>query len=403
MSRRLTCAVVAALCLAVAAPTAVAAEPGVEVAAAAPSAGPGGDDRQAALRGLTDAGAVSAIAKVRDGGGTWRGSTGVSDLVSGAPVREDGRFRIGSVTKMLVATTTLQLVGEGRLGLEDSVESHLPGLVPNGQNITVRQLLNQRTGLFDVINETTEIFPHPTDAQGFRDWIAAGGLNRTFTARELVSKSMAHPPHFEPGAKYRYSNTNFTLLGMIIEAATGNSYAHEIRHRILRPLGMTKTSLPGASAVIPGRHAHGYWTTVDGAGTPNPVKTDIDVTRHNASWAGSSGGIISTTADLLRFDKALLHGKLLAPAQQREMTTMLGTGSDKLAYGMGLARTPLSCTTVLGHSGSVLGYSTHLWGTAGRQVALSYTPRGDNAEKEAQAKAVGTFLETAFCGTGRGR
>ncbi|MCX4676525.1 beta-lactamase family protein [Streptomyces sp. NBC_01433] len=403
MSRRSSCAVVAALCLALAAPTASAASTSdASVSASAVSASrPGADARQLALEALTGANAVSAIAEVRDGSGVWRGTTGVSDLVREAPVRGDGRFRIGSVTKMFVAATTLQLVGEHRLGLEDSVESHLPGLVPGGQDITVRQLLNHRTGLFDVINESTEIFPAPDDPDGFRNWIAQGGLNRTFTARELVTKSVAHPPHFEPGTKWAYSNTNFSILGLIIEEVTGHSYAQEIQRRILRPLGMTKTSLPGSSAEIPGRHAHGYWTTVDGIGTPDVVKTDVDVTRHNASWAGSGGEMISTTDDLVRFEKALLRGKLLRPEQQREMTTMLRTDpdSDRLEYGMGLARTPLSCTTVTGHSGAVLGYGTHLWGTADRQVALSYTPRGDAEEQTAQSKAVGAFLEAAFCGS----
>ncbi|MEV7936040.1 serine hydrolase domain-containing protein [Kitasatospora sp. NPDC088264] len=401
MSRRLTSALIAAFCLAVSASPASAAVAGAEDSAAS-SVRPRGGPLQLALNGLTDAKAVSAIAEVRDGDQRWRGTTGVTDLVGQAPVRGDGRFRIGSVTKTFVATTVLQLVGEHRLGLEDSVSSHLPGLVPNGQNITVRQLLNQRTGLFDVTNEGTDVFPNLNDPAVFRTWLAQGGLNRTFTARQLVTASVSHAPYFAPGTQWGYSNTNFDVLGLIIEQVTGHPYGQEVGQRILRPLGMTKTTVPGRSTTIPGPHAHSYWTTVDGAGTGNVKKTDIDVTDQNPSWAGAAGEIISTTDDLIRFQQALLKGKLLRPAEQREMTTMLETvpGSHEIDYGMGLARAQLSCTTVLGHNGGTFGFSTQLWGTADRQVAVSYTPRGDDAEQTAQNQAGIKFLDAVFCGAG---
>ncbi len=398
MSRRLTCAILATLCLAVSAPAASAATAGPEDAAAARHR-PGPDPRQLALKGLTDAKAVSAIAEVRDGNQTWRGSTGVTDLVGNAPVRGDGRFRIGSVTKMFVATATLQLVGDHRLGLDDSVESHLPGLVPGGQHITVRQLLNQNSGLYDATNEPGGIFPDLNNPAVFRTWLAQGGLNRTFTPRELVSASVAHAPYFAPGTQWGYSNTNFDLLGMVIEQVTGHPYAQAVSQRILRPLGMTRTTLPGVSTTIPGPHAHSYWTTVDGTGAAE-VRTDLDVTDQNPSWASSAGEMISTTDDLLRFDRALLQGKLLRPEQQREMTTMFPTTptDHQLDYGMGLARAQLSCTTVLGHNGGTFGFTTHLWGNADHQVALSYTPRGDDAEQTAQNTAGLKFLDTVFCG-----
>ncbi|MFJ9692556.1 serine hydrolase domain-containing protein [Kitasatospora sp. NPDC101183] len=400
MSRRLACALIASFCLAVSVSPASAVAAGAEGSEASSARSHGGP-LQLALKGLTDAKAVSAIAEVSDGDRRWRGATGVSDLAGRAPVRGDGRFRIGSVTKMFTATTVLQLVGERRLGLEDPVSSHLPGLVPNGQNITVRQLLNQRTGLFDATNDGTDIFPDLNDPAVFRSWLAQGGLNRTFTARQLVTASVSNPPYFAPGTQWGYSNTNFDILGLIIEQVTGHPYGQEVSRRILRPLGMTKTTVPGLSTTIPGPHAHSYWTTVDGAGTGNVTKTDIDVTDQNPTWAGAAGEMISTTDDLIRFDQALLHGKLLRPAQQREMTTMLETvpGSHETDYGMGLARAQLSCTTVLGHNGGTFGFTTQLWGTADRQVALSYTPRGDDAEQTAQNTASLKFLDAVFCGT----
>ncbi|GLZ37636.1 serine hydrolase domain-containing protein [Actinokineospora sp. NBRC 105648] len=379
MSRGLTCTLIALACL----------------AATAPAASASTDNRRVDLKAITDARAVSAIAEIRDRDKTWRGSTGTTDLTTKTPVRSDGRFRIGSVTKTFVATTALQLVGEHRLSLADPVERHLPGLVPNGQNITVRQLLDQTSGLFDPTNESTEVFPDINDPAVFRTWVAQGGLNRTFTPRSLVAKAVKHDPYFAPGTKWGYSNTNYTLVGMIIEKVTGHPYGQEVSARILRPLGMTDTSVPGRSTKIPGPHAHSYWTTIDGT-----TQTDVDVTEHNPSWAGAAGEIISTTDDLLRFQRALLNGKLLRPQQWQEMTTLHQTdpGSHDLDYGMGLARAQLTCGPVWGHNGGTFGFTTQLWGTQDRQVALSYTPRGDEEEQTAQNIAGLKFLETAFCG-----
>ncbi|MFJ5118369.1 serine hydrolase domain-containing protein [Kitasatospora sp. NPDC088548] len=405
MKRRFACGLAAAVCLALAAPAvpAVASTVGavdtVGTAGAENVAGTfGGGQRQTALEGLTRAGATSAIAEIRDRAGVWRGTSGVSDQAAGAPVRGDGRFRAGSVTKMFVATTVLQLSGEHRLGLDDPVERYLPGLIPNGANITLRQLLNHSSGLWDPTNEKGGIFPDEADLPALREWVAKGGLNRTVTARELVAASTAHAPYFPPGTRHHYSNVNYTLLGMIIERVTGHGYAQEVSARILRPLGMTRTTFPGLSRGIPGPHAHGYLTLGE---SPDPAQNDVDVTEHNPSWAGAAGELISTTDDLLRFERALIGGKLLKPSLMREMTSMIPLGEEKKVqaeYGLGLARVQLSCGEILGHNGGIFGYSTELWGTADRQVALSFTPRGGEAEQTAQAQADWAFLNAAFCG-----
>ncbi|MFE2721733.1 serine hydrolase domain-containing protein [Kitasatospora sp. NPDC059327] len=410
MKRRLAYAVAAAVCLVLAAPAAPAlAAPAGAPSADAPADASGATDaradrdpvaqkRRQALRALTDAGAVSAIAEIRDRRGVWRGASGVADLATGAPARADGRFRAGSVTKMFVATTVLQLVGEHRLDLDDPVEKHLPGLVPGGAGITVRQLLNHTSGLWDPTNESGGIFPELFDPAVFRAWYADGGLQRTVTARELVAASAAHPPYFPPGSAWQYSNTNYALLGLLIERTTGRDYGQEITRRILRPLGMTGSSFPGTASTIPGPHAHGYWTIVEDAA---PVrKTYVDVTEQNPSWAGAAGELISTTADLARFERALLDGRLLPPRLMREMTDTVPTdpGSHQLDYGLGLARYQLSCGPVLGHNGGIFGYTTQLWATTDRQVALSYTDRGDTTDQEAQGAAMRGFLEEALCG-----
>ncbi|GCD97769.1 serine hydrolase domain-containing protein [Embleya hyalina] len=403
--RNLTCAVAASLCLAVAVPVAAADE--LDVASGPSASAPTRPDEVAwgqALGALTEAKAVSAIAAVRDAEGTRRAGVGVSDRTTGAPVRADGRFRIGSVTKTFVATTVLQLVGEGRLGLNDPVARHLPGLLPKvagkDSTITVGQLLKHTSGLWDPTNEPGGLFPDIDSPEAFRAWVAQGGLVRTYTPRQIVVAAVGdpnvpgsgHAPYFEPGAGWAYSNTNYVLAGMLIEKITGRTYAQEIDRRILRPLGMRQTSFPGTSTRIPGIHAHSYWYL-----SPNEA---MDVTRTNPSWGGAAGEMISTTDDLLRFHRALLAGRLLRPAQMREMRDAVPTSTtpDALRYGVGLARLQLSCTVVWGHNGGIFGYSTQLWGNSDRQLALSYTPFGTDRDQEAQAAADTALIEKVFCG-----
>lgn len=407
--RYMTGAAAVGLCLAMVSPMAVAAPGGAggpdsSQSHAAAAARPRPDAAwQRALTGLTDAKAVSAIAEVRDRDGTWRGSSGTADRATGAPVRQDGRFRIGSVTKTFVATALLQLVGDGKIGLDDLVARHLPGVLPQvggkESQITVRQVLNQTTGLYDATNEIGPIFPDLGDPAVFRTWVSQGGLTRTYTARQLVAASVGdpkvpgsgHPPYFAPGTAWGYSNTNYVLAGMLIEQVTGHSYAQQIEQRILRPLGMTRTTFPGTSTRIPGPHVQAYW----------PVGPDaVDVTAINPSWAGAAGEMISTSDDLLRFNRALMSGRLLRPAQQREMTTTLPTDatSNQLRYGMGLARVELSCTAIWGHNGGIFGFSTQLWSAGDRQLVMSYTPLGNDTELEAQNQAVMDMLEAVFCG-----
>ncbi|WP_316528878.1 serine hydrolase domain-containing protein [Kitasatospora brasiliensis] len=402
MARRTVTALVGAVCLALAGP--VVSAGAVEAAVGRPGAA---DPREAALRALTGAGAVGAIAEVRgadgSGGGVWRGSSGVSDLATGAPVRTDGRFRAGSVTKMFTATTVLQLVGEGRIGLDDPIERYLPGLVPNGGRITVRQLLDHSSGLRDPTKARGGLFPDPTDPAEVRNWLDQGGLTRAITPGQVVAASVAHAPDFPPGSRFGYSNVNFTLLGMIIEKVTGHGYAQEVTARILRPLGLDSTYFPGTATGIRGPHAHGYWTVPEGPGPAD--RSDRDVTVASVTWANAAGELISTLSDLNRFVKALLDGRLLPPALLKQMTATTPIEVDGaptgLGYGLGMAGWQLSCGPVYGHDGSVYGYGTQLWSSGDRQVALSVTPRGDLTQIMAQLGAEADFLEQAFCGTGR--
>ncbi|MEV0390121.1 serine hydrolase domain-containing protein [Nonomuraea sp. NPDC050643] len=342
-------------------------------ASAAADAAPGGEpDFQALLDRVVAGGAVAAIAEVRDGDKVWRGASGRARLGAARPAPVDGRFRIGSVTKSFTATVVLQLVGEGRLSLSDSVERWLPGLVDRGAGITVRHLLQHTSGL-------------PEYTTGMMDrWGVPRQRYRTWSARELVARAEALPRRLAPGAGFDYSNTNYIVLGLLIERVTGGSYAAEIGKRILRPLGLRHTHLPGASPAVPGPHAHAY-VPVTRKGKVVPV----DLTRFDPTMAGAAGEIISTTADLNRFYRALFQGGLLRPAQLKEMKD-LGRTEE---YGLGLEAGPLPCGTAWGHGGGPF-YKTVAFSSAdgSRQVALSMTPLSGDPEQAALA-----LLTAALC------
>ncbi|WP_371493493.1 beta-lactamase family protein [Kitasatospora sp. NBC_00374] len=330
-------------------------------------------------------GASAALGAVREGSRpTWKGAAGTSDVATGAPVDENGRFRIGSVTKAFVSTVVLQLVGEHRLGLDDPIERFLPGEVPNGAAVTVRQLLNHTSGLPNHTDDPAFDFTKP-------DW-AERGRWKDYRAQDLVDIANRFPPLAAPGTAWNYSNTNYVLAGMIIAKVTGHTWNEEVDRRIVRPLGLTHTSMPVSSPFIPGPHAHGYLQLPAGP---------ADVTLENPSWAGPAGGGISTTADLNRFIAALLGGKLLRPAELAEMqrTTGLGDGKD---YGLGLQRYDTPCGLYWGLTGGIPGYHTGMFGAADgqRQFAMSVNFYG-SSDPAASGKAWQDLVDAGTC-AGRG-
>jgi D-alanyl-D-alanine carboxypeptidase len=314
-------------------------------------------DRTGLQQALDDSrteGVPGALAEVRDEHGTWRGTTGVAELGGSRPVPVAGRFRIGSITKTFVATVVMQLAGQHRLGLDDPVERWLPGMVPGGDRITLRQLLSHTSGLYDYT----------------RDWgLPVGFLDirwRTWSPQELIGLAMAHPPLFDPGVRFSYSNTNYTLLGLVVQAVTGQSYATNVERRIIRPLGLHGTSVPGTETRIRGPHAHGYIPVAEG----DTVRT-VDITAMNPSALWASGDIISTTADLNRFFTALVHGDLVGDAELQAMLPPPGA-----PYGLGLRRLDLPCgITAYGNDGDAPGYSSQSYVTEDtrRTITVSHT------------------------------
>jgi D-alanyl-D-alanine carboxypeptidase len=353
-------------------------------ATAAPAAAAGRPD-PAALQDVVNelgaSGASGVLVEARDRDWTWRGAAGVAELGTNRPVQPRGRFRVGSVTKSFVATVALQLVAERRLGLDDAVERYLPGLVPGGAGITVRQLLQHTSGLYDYTDALLGGATVP-DILRLR--------NRSWSPRELLAYALPEPPLFPPGTGWSYSNTNYILVGLLIERVTGRPYGAEVTRRIIRPLGLHQTEVPGRDPDIDGPHSHGYLPLErDGEIVP------VDVTRFNPSIAWAAGEILSSAADLNRFYGALVRGRLLpAPLLAQMQST---TGEEQ--YGLGLFSLVLPCGEVLwGHTGGIFGYETFAMGTADgrRQLTLSANPWVNGNPGNG---AFDLLLELVFCGT----
>jgi D-alanyl-D-alanine carboxypeptidase len=319
---------------------------------------------QAALDDIAGTAAVGVLAEVHDRTRVWRGTGGLSRPGTDEPVPVAGRFRAGSITKSLVATVVLQLVGEGRLGLDDTLQQWLPGSLPDGGRISMRHLLQHTSGVVNYTNAASfrAVYRTPADIVRLRD--------RTWTPRELVALVEGLPLLFEPGTSWMYSNTNFVLLSMIVERLTGVGYAAEVRRRILRPLGLRHTQLPGTDPLLAGPHPHGYLAVQD---------EPVDITEFNPSVAGASGELISTAAELNLFFRALIDGRLLGPSEQKQMRIARATPHD-YEYGLGLMTRQVSAGTRLwGHRGDIFGYYAESWTTEDgeRQLTVAATPWGD--------------------------
>jgi len=273
------------------------------------------------------------------------------------------------------------LVDEGRLRLDDSVERWLPGVVPDGEHITVRQLLNHTSGLYDFRDTLTVLPPDPAFLEM---------RSRTWTAAEQIERAVAHAPTSQPpGSKYKYSNTNYLVLGEIISRVTGQSYGEEIERRVIRPLGLHDTVVPGTSVRIPGPHPHGY-VPISQNGTVGLV----DFTEMNPTLFGAAGDMISTTADLNRFFAALLGGRLLPAGLLSEMKT---PGTEESTYGLGLSWHDTACgVRVYGNDGDALAYQAYSFSTEDthRQVTVAVTPNFRTNPDD----SVNTFVDRAICG-----
>jgi D-alanyl-D-alanine carboxypeptidase len=309
------------------------------------------------------AGAPGVVVRVDDGSGQ------VINIAEQAPwsrrdhiIATGDRFRMGSNTKTMVAVVLLQLVGEHKLALTDSIDTWLPGLVPDGRNITLRMLLNHTSGLFDYLDDPAVLKA------------VTGQDSRVWTPRDVVAAAAAQPPLFVPGVEYSYSNTNYVVLGLVAEKVTGESLANLLQLRIVTPLRLRDTYLATGTdhqedaALTPGYEPDAvrlarllpprYPAGTEFAGPSRPegyvATTDINV---SAAWA--AGGMVSTAQDWARFQTALLSGQLLRPAELQEMQSAVSEGPDTPnRYGLGLEQIVTPCGTVWGHVGQIPGYNS---------------------------------------------
>ncbi|MFJ9697033.1 serine hydrolase domain-containing protein [Kitasatospora sp. NPDC101183] len=322
----------------------------------------------------------AALAAVTGRDGRTRTYTaGVGDLATGAKVPGDGQVRIGSNTKTFTAVVVLQLVGEGRIGLDASVETYLPGLVRgegiDGRRITVRQLLQHTSGLPDYVNDI--------DDSALR--------NTYFEPRDLLDLAFRHKADFAPGQGFGYSSTNYVLAGLLVQKVTGRPVSEEIDRRIVQRLGLRHTYFPvGGDRAVHESHPHGY--SKDEAGGALRDVTEMDSA---AAWA--AGAMVSTNADVNRFFTALLSGRLLPPAQLAQMRTTVPIGTSGAGYGLGLISRLLSCGGVYwGHGGDIPGYETRGGATEdGRAVNVAVTTVPPDAAGTARVEAA---VDAAFCG-----
>ena len=278
--------------------------------------------------------------------GTWVGTAGLGDVESGTPIRPDDRFRAGSIAKVLVSVVTLQLVEEDLFSLDDTLPAVLPegvvGKFPGSDQITVRMLLNHSSGIPEWLTPDVieEIGRDPT---------------KVWKVDEFLDLAAAQPPNFAPGAGYHYSNTDYNLLGLVIEEATGRSWREEVTERVIEPLQLGNTLLPEPGDVsIPGNYAHGY-AAVGG--------TTVDITAVDPSMAGAAGGgaLVTTVSDLARFLDAVLSGELFEKTETLdEMLTFIDAPDEggQVGYGLGMQRYIVpGGIEIIGHLGLTAGFT----------------------------------------------
>jgi D-alanyl-D-alanine carboxypeptidase len=308
-------------------------------------------DLDAALKkSFKESDAPGVVAAVQTPDYTWVQARGVADRASGEPMTPEVHHRIGSVTKTLTATLLLQAEGDGLLSLDDTIDKYVKG-VPNGDEITLRQLANMTSGV--ATYSDTKVFPGDPGVDPYRVW----------KPERLAKIGIEDSPLFDPGTEFNYSNTNYVLLGLVLEQVTGKSIGELNRKQIIEPLGLKDTSFPDlADTSLPEPYAQGY--TLQGKSSGEKPKNATD---WNTSWTWTAGIMISTVDDLLVYGRAMGTGKgLLSPAQQEERIDSLASDvppfdqpplKGDFGYGLGLMKEH----GWIGHGGVMVGYNTALY------------------------------------------
>jgi len=333
----------------------------------------------------------------------WTGRSGVSDVVNNTTLTTGTKFRAGSITKSFTGMAIAQLAQEGVLSLDDSVETWLPGVVPsptaeeeasgeytgyNANHITIRDLLHHTSGLFSFTDDASFLMILYTEPE------------TQMTPRELTDIAVSHPPLSYPeNPEFNYSDTNYILLGMIIEKATGNSWESEVRQRFVEPIELFSTIVPETGeTVIPEVYAHGYTDLYEySAGMAGQENILTDYSELEPSLTYASGNIISTPADMAQWIRAIAEGELLdAENQNMMMTDMYLIETSSMKYGYGIIE-DLS-HGFIGHKGQIIGYDSAMQYHQDIRTAIAVSsnrnlPEGENIQNALLLEALDILLD----------
>jgi D-alanyl-D-alanine carboxypeptidase len=281
------------------------------------------------------------------GRGTYVKGIGKSDIVSGEDMDTADKFRVGSNTKTFVVTVLLQLVDEGKLSLDDTLDKFDLGVaIPNAGNITVRQLCNMTSGLYEAY---ATAFAQPEEANPLTYW----------DPRDLVAAAVAYPPDFPPGEGWEYSNTNYLILGLIIEEVTGSAVEDEIESRLLKPLGLENTSFPVDYPGMPCPYTHGYTLDEQGSWMDSTV-------YYSPSMMWTAGVMISDMEDMKEWVKAYATGSTNGEETQEERLDCVDTPWTGIDFGLGIARS----AGWYGYTGGLDGYNTAAYYLPGEDATM---------------------------------
>ena len=286
-------------------------------------------------RQMKDGGIPGALVGVwEEGYETLLIAKGLADVAVARPAQTADRFRIASNTKMFTAMALLMLADEKKITLDDKVSLYLPE-IPHAGLVTIRQLANHTSGYYDY-----------TEEPAFIAACTAANLLRSWKPAEMIAFINSRPLRFTPGTQYKYSNTNYTLMGMIIEKVGGTSWENFITQKIITPLALKDTSCP-AGPYIPGNHLKGY-----NLENSTPVEIVVD-----PSFGWAAGGMISTLDDMKKWLDSLAAGSLISPKMYAEQRSALVTDPEStgLQYGFGLM---VIRTRFIGHTGVIPGYNS---------------------------------------------
>ena len=346
-------------------------------------------DLKATIQTLVDNGYPGALAAKTDKDGNTVGATaGKGNLSTGEAPPLDGEVRIGSNTKTFVAVVIMKMVEEGKVKLDEPIETYLPGLIKgqgvDGKKITVRQLLQHTSGL-------------PEFWSGLPDFFAM--RNDYVSPRDVLDMALTRPAQFAPGAKFTYTNTNYIVLGLLAERVGKRPIAEQIETKIVKPLGLKHTYMPKeGEKALRSKHPRGYHTRDN-----KPGKLE-DITDSDPSWAWAAGSMVSTPSELNKFMQSIFDGSLLNQASIAEMKKSVPMGDGGDVYGLGLIGHKLSCGVAWGHGGAIPGYQTaNAVGPDGAAAVIATTAMPHTNAKEAAAEAGGKTLgvqalDKALCG-----